>query len=353
MSKNDYGFADRLLHHFALRSTHIQQMSFTIDQMLNETDHEAVRGKAHVFVSGLARAGTTALMRLFYATGRFCSLTYRDMPFPLSPHLWRNIQGTSSKESVIKERAHGDGLQVDYDSPEALEEIFWRVFCGRQYILPDRLVPMEAEAEVIEFFQQYIAAVLEVNHIDRYLSKNNNNILRLASIHAAFPNAVIIIPYRDPFQQSLSLYHQHLRFVQAHRENKFSKSYMKWLVHHEFGSDHRFFDVSNRQSVRTPDEPGYWLDQWVNVYRFLLNETRDKNVNTIFVEYEKLCNKSEYVWGVLAKHAALDEGTLPAGFILSQAPDREWEYKSDILVQEAKNVLARLKRRSQIDSDDE
>jgi hypothetical protein len=352
MSKNDYGFFDRLLHHFALRSTHIQQMSFTIDQMLNRTDYEEVREKSHVFVSGLARAGTTAIMRLFYATSRYCSLTYRDMPFPLSPHLWHNIQGTSSKEGVMRERAHGDGLTVDYDSPEALEEIFWRVFCNRQYILSDRLVPMEAEAETIEYFQQYIAAVLEVNLADRYLSKNNNNILRLASIHAAFPNAVIIIPYRDPFQQSLSLYRQHCRFIQAHRENNFAKNYMKWLVHHEFGSDHRFFDVGNGQSARTPDEPGYWLDQWVNVYRFLLNETRDKKLNTIFVEYEELCDKPDMVWGALAKNAALDEDTLPAGFILSQAPDREWKCKSDDPIQEAKDVLARLKR-SRIHSDDE
>lgn len=348
MSKNDYGFMDRLLHHLALRSTHIQQMSFNIDQMLNGTDSGRVREKTHVFVSGLARAGTTALMRLFYATGQFCSLTYRDMPFPLAPHLWRNIQGLSSKEGVMSERAHGDGLRVDFDSPEALEEIFWRVFCGRQYIYLDKLVPMTAEIEVIAYFQKYIAALLKVKHADRYLSKNNNNILRLSSIHEAFPNAIILIPYRAPFQQSLSLYRQHCRFIQEHQKNKFTKSYMKWLVHHEFGSDHRFFDVSNRPSAKTPDRQDYWLDQWINVYRFILDETRDKNSNIIFVEYEELCDKPEIVWEALARYAVLDEATLPADFVLSKAPMREWKYKNDNSRQEANDIYVELKRRSLI-----
>ncbi|MDA3896688.1 MAG: hypothetical protein PF482_11155, partial [Desulfobacteraceae bacterium] len=129
-----------------------------------------------------------------------------------------------------------------------------------------------------------------------------------------------------------------------------TKSYMKWLVHHEFGSDHRFFDVSNRPSARTPDRQGYWLDQWINVYRFILDETRDKNSNIIFVEYEELCDKPEIVWGALARYAALDGNSLPADFVLSKAPMREWEYKSDDSRQEANDIYVELKSRSLIHS---
>jgi len=111
-------------------------MSFILDQMLHKSDPERVREQKHIFIAGLARAGTTALMRLFYETGEFCSLTYRDMPFPLAPLLWKKLMRFSAREQGLRERPHGDGIFVGFDSPEALEEVFWRVFCGEQYILP-------------------------------------------------------------------------------------------------------------------------------------------------------------------------------------------------------------------------
>ena len=40
----------------------------------------------HVFVSGLARSGTTALLNALYQSGTFASLSYDDMPFILAPN---------------------------------------------------------------------------------------------------------------------------------------------------------------------------------------------------------------------------------------------------------------------------
>lgn len=45
----------------------------------------------------------------------------------------------------------------------------------------------------------------------RYLSKNNNNILRLEALATSFPDALLIHPFRDPLQQALSLLSQHRR----------------------------------------------------------------------------------------------------------------------------------------------
>jgi hypothetical protein len=78
----------------------------------------------HVFIAGLARAGTTILMRRFYASQAFRSLTYRDMPFVLAPTLWRKLAAQSGRNLVTAERAHGDGILVDIDSPESFEEVF-------------------------------------------------------------------------------------------------------------------------------------------------------------------------------------------------------------------------------------
>ncbi len=320
-----------------------------MDQMLltfkpEHEDADNVQNRKHVFISGLARAGTTALMRLFYETGEFCSLTYRDMPFPLSPNLWRKCRGGGDREGRMNERAHADGMMVDFDSPEALEEVFWRVFCGDQYILPDRLTAMAAGKSEIEKFRKYIAGLLQINDSERYLSKNNNNIIRLSSIRKAFPNSVMIIPFRDPIQHSLSLHNQHRRFVALHREDKFSKKYMKWLVHHEFGSDHRFFDLHSTASTKSLDDPEYWLEQWINVYGYILNHAQETNLELCFVGYEELCDDPEMVWKAVA-HCATVREQLPAGFVLSKAPAHE---KCDLdanILKQAYHIHGKLKDR--------
>ena len=39
--------------------------------------------KEHVFITGLARSGTTILLNALYKSNIFASLTYSDMPFVL------------------------------------------------------------------------------------------------------------------------------------------------------------------------------------------------------------------------------------------------------------------------------
>jgi len=344
MSKNDYGPTERLMHRFALGSNMVAEMSFSFDQMFQRPDPDSVIDGSHVFISGLARAGTTALLRLYHATGKFCSLTYRNMPFPLAPCLWGRASSSFSKDGELSERAHGDGMLVGFDSPEALEEVFWRVFCGDQYIHSDRLVPMQAGQETVESFRRYIAALLETNNMQRYLSKNNNNVLRLSSIKKAFPSARILISYRDPLQQSLSLFKQHRRFCEMHRENRFSRDYMRWLVHHEFGSDHRYFDFGNRQSAHSTEEPVYWLEQWIKVYRHIMEEDKKRNMNLLYVDYEELCDNPKKVWSALAAHTAATTD-LPAGFKLSKAA-RHSEFEVDNqIAEEYRRVHAELKKR--------
>ena len=192
----------------------------------------------HVFVTGLARAGTTILMREIYASGEFGSLTYADMPFVLAPNFWHGISAKSRKAGVKAERAHGDGIEVDFHSPEALDEVYWRVFSGGDYILPDRLVPHSPDDEILAGYRDFIRLVLRRTGKTRYLSKNNNNLLRLDSLAKAFPDSVILIPVRDPRDHALSLLNQHNRFLDS---DAFTRDYMGWLGHHEFGATHRPF----------------------------------------------------------------------------------------------------------------
>ena len=59
----------------------------------------------------------------------------------------------------------------------------------------------------MEKFIRYVGAVLvsDPEGRTRYLSKNNNNILRLPALARAFPQALILIPFRDPLTHAASL----------------------------------------------------------------------------------------------------------------------------------------------------
>ena len=290
----DYGPAARLLHHLALARPFVAETFFDLEEALYGRNLPAAGDGTHVFVAGLARAGTTMLMRLLHGTGAFCSLTYRDMPFVLAPNAWARLTSLSRRDLASRERAHGDGIAVDADSPEALDEVFWRVLCGPSYIGRRTLRPMRADAEVLDRLRRYVALVLKRYGADRYLSKNNNNILRLPSIRQAFPRAALLIPFRDPVQQARSLLAQHRQFAVRQRENPFTLAYMQWLAHHEFGADHRPFALpGDTGDTGDPVELVYWLRRWTAAYGYLWEQARAGGIEPVFVGYELLCREPE------------------------------------------------------------
>ena len=343
-----YGLGDRLLHRVALGVPLIRSASFDLDAVFAGRGN-GTETRTHVFISGLARAGTTVLMRAFHDTGRFRSLTYRDMPFVLMPNAWKRLSAASQKRKALEERAHGDRILVDFDSPEAFEEVFWGTFCGREFVFPDHLQPHTVDEEVIDQFREYVRRILVSSGATggRYLSKNNNNVLRLDAIHTAFPQALILVPFRDPVQQAGSLLVQHRLFSEVHGADRFAYRYMEWLGHHEFGLTHKPF--------RFPDDPvpeanpfptgdiNYWLWNWTRTYRYLLEHAPPE---CIFVCYEKLCDDPSATLGKLFQAARLPvEGHAWEG-AFTRPPDRGFEGISDAVHASARQVYQRLLARS-------
>ncbi len=308
MPRKEYGAAARLFHRIALSGRATPELFFDIEKAMGARDCPDASGGAHVFVSGLARSGSTLLMRMLHDTNAFASLTYRDMPLVMAPNLWKNIAAPFQKQMARRERAHGDGLLVDYDSPEALEEVFWRTFCGPDYISADTLRPMQADNDVIADFRLYVAFILKRYERTRYLSKNNNSILRLSSLLAAFPNAFIIVPFREPTAHSASLLRQHERFIQIHAEDQFSRTYMAWLAHYEFGADQRRFAFNNADNKDYGDARhiAYWLDLWIDVYTHLIGQAGALGKRLIFFSYENLVAAPEAVRAGLFRRLELE-----------------------------------------------
>jgi hypothetical protein len=245
--------------------------------------------KAPVFIAGLARSGSTMLLNTLYSTGAFRSLTYRDMPFVMMPGIWESMSRSSQTESIAKERAHGDRLSVDYDSPEAFEEVFWRTVCGDDYIGVNRVSAHAPGPAARKKYANFVRAVLASGNAapgSRYLAKNNNNLLRLGALQKTFPDAQILVPFRDPVQHAMSLLRQHELFCDSHDKDRFGMHYMHWLGHWEFGLGHKHYSYTGADNPYGPSDINYWLDSWLDAYNHALATAP---ANSLFVSYEQLC----------------------------------------------------------------
>lgn len=274
MSEGSYGALDRGLHRLALGSKALRKVAFDMER--GSLPDDAVRGNdAPVYVCGLARSGTTMLLRILDRAECFRSLSYRDMPFVMAPNLWRKISGVGAKQATMAERAHGDGVQVGYDSPEAFEEVFWQTFDEPEGGTKSYGMPAPSKQTIDDFaeYRLLVANPKGVAVTHRYLSKNNNNVLRLSSL-CAEPSATVLLVYRDPVATARSLYGQHQRFLSAQKDDPFTLRYMTWLGHHEFGLAHRpfAFATASMNPALKPDQPDYWLDYWNAVHLHLLGQ---------------------------------------------------------------------------------
>ncbi|NBB83643.1 MAG: hypothetical protein GVY28_09590 [Alphaproteobacteria bacterium] len=320
----EYSALDRTLHKVILGNP-------MLDEALPALDARIARGAAPVrtpvYVTGLARAGTTVLMRALHGSGQFASLTYADMPFVLAPNLWALLSRAGRKDRTARERAHGDGLVVDFDAPEALEEVFWRTRCGGDYITRTGLVPHDPDAATIAAYRAFQARVCHRHGAARYLAKNNNLMLRLGPLARAMPDARFLVPVRDPIAQAQSLRAQHRRFGAA---DAFTRDYMRWLVHHEFGPDQRPYRLPGQPvPLGDPDRLEYWLVQWVACYGWLAGIIAAAPGNIRPVIYERLDGA---VWAEICAFTGLPADT-PAAFRPAPAPAAPEGLDPDLLAQ--------------------
>lgn len=312
MLGHDYTAADKLLHRLALGVPTVAELSFDLDQRASKAVDVSpdVADRSHVFVTGLARAGTTIILRYLYRSGRFRSLNYRDMPFVLAPNLWKRFSSGWQRRQDEHLRPHGDRIMVNADSPEALEEVFWRIFSGADYIRANGLLPYRPSKAVLSRFRNYIAAVLASGEPGqtRYLSKNNNNILRLAALRDTFPQSQFVIPFRHPAGHARSLWNQHQHFSRMQKKEPFVRSYMDWLAHHEFGLGHRPFLFGGKAPPDLPPcSPDYWLDLWTRTHEMLAESLSERDIT---VCYEDLCS-DQAVWISLTRRLKLADPRAP------------------------------------------
>ncbi|MGD9711041.1 MAG: sulfotransferase [Thermomicrobiales bacterium] len=317
--KNKYSLVDRLLHKLAFATPKLQlDFAEQEDELFRKQVGEDAKPVAPVFITGMPRAGTTLLLNVVTQSPRFASHTYRDMPFLLIPMRWHSMSKGFQKPDTLRERAHADGVMVSADSPEAFEEMIWMAQWPDHYSA-DRVRPWKTDERKAGFLKMFRTHMLKIAELRRpgqgarYISKNNGNIARIGWLASHFPDAAIVVPYREPVQHAASLLRQHQRFSQMHREDPFASAYMRGVGHLEFGDNLRPIDFGgwlDKSAWRDPMRLEFWLSYWIAAYRDVLAAAAP---GVVLLGYDGFCSEPTAQLAALSRLLGLPEGELAPG----------------------------------------
>ena len=279
----NYSNLERVVHDLAMVPSVARFLSFC--DSLFDTKKPYVEQRP-VFIIGLARGGTTAILNALFSSREFTTYTYRFMPMITMPLIINFLsRPTKTKRKKMHERAHKDGHQIDSNSPEAFDEIFFKLYFPEIYE-QDEIRGIEPELltkPFINFFRGNINRLTSVpkahqaKNIDfglfRYVSKNNANISRINALKSMFPNASFILIFRDPMDHAKSLLRQHRLFSKLQKSDPFVLKYMNDIGHFEFGNNAKALRLGRKfVSKYSKDDLAYWLDYWTYVYGFVVRE---------------------------------------------------------------------------------
>lgn len=272
-----------------------------------------------VYVSGLARSGSTVLLEFLASCKGVATHCYRDYPFIYTPLWWNwmldHMPGTKAE---YRERSHGDGIAITPESPEAMEEMLWMAFFKNAHdpSTTNLLGPSVSVPEFEQFYREHIKKLLWLRNGERYIAKGNYNIARLPYLHKLFSEACFVIPVRDPVTHLASLIRQHRRFCEGEREHPRALSYMQRVGHFEFGLDLRPLNVGDTEAVRdiqtlwqSGEEVRGWARYWHLVHSYLadmLEQNNEVEQQTLVLRLEDMCNDPAVQLLRLLEHTALE-----------------------------------------------
>ena len=266
----NYNYLQKFLHGLCLGNNLIKKSLFEVEKLIYYKKNDLIKHSNHVFISGLPRSGTTALLNFIYESKQFSSFCYEDMPFIMSPNIYSKIN--KKKEIQKKERYHNDGILFDLNTPEAFDEVFFLTINKK---------------DIEKEFERFVSLILKKNNKIRYLSKNNFNYRRLDFLKRVFPKSILLIPFRKPLEHANSLLNQHINFLKIQKDNPFILKYMNYLGHFEFGINHKSWNKSENFKL---DNINYWIEQWLLFYDNLYKKSENIK-NLFFICYEKLDNQ--------------------------------------------------------------
>jgi len=269
-----------------------------------------------VFISGVARSGSTILTEVLSQHPQLACHHYSDFPLTWIPYWWNSLRRQLPlPKQEPQERAHQDRLMITSDSPEAIEEVLWMHFFPGAH-KPDRghvLGEQQSHPRFEKFYRDHIRKLLVVQNRQRYVAKNNYHVTRLEYLLKLFPDARIIIPVRHPAQQVASLVKQHRLFCEKNAEDSRVSRQLQLSGHYEFGPLRCPIVVhESRQSHYDQglENIAWYASQWADIYGFLqerMQENRSLAKACLVISYEELCSRTERCLEKIFSHVGLDD----------------------------------------------
>jgi hypothetical protein len=269
-----------------------------------------------IFVSGVARCGSTILTEVINQHPQVACHHYSDFPMTWIPYWWNSLRGQLPlPKQKPRERAHRDRLMITADSPEAIEEVLWMHFFTAVH-KPDHSHAMDGQEShplFEKYYREHIRKLLAVRHRQRYLAKNNYHVTRLEYLLKLFPDARFIIPIRSPVQQVASLIKQHRLFSQQNAEDSRVSRQLQLSGHYEFGPLRCPIIVGDDRRAHYSqdlDDIAWYASQWADVYGYLherMNANQTLAEACLVVRYEDTCSDAIKSLETVFKHLDLDD----------------------------------------------
>ena len=298
-----------------------KKLSFLLDRLetlLLFKDINKLSIDRPIYIIGLARAGTTIILEMLNKHPDLVSHQYKHFLMPYIPHWVSQVLKNTSFFTQSFERLHKDGIIITRESPEAVEEIFWKNFFDT--------VHNESTSNIIDgyisypkfekFYKNHIRKLI-LSQIDaRYLAKNNYNITRLEYLLRLFPTSKFLLIIRNPVDHIASLIKQTRLFIKMEQEIPILKEWMRIVGHHEFGHHQVCINVGNTELVRNirklwSNNKSYvqgWAYYWASIYKFvadLLDRNRKLKNSTLIVRYDDLCETPAKIIDKILEHTEL------------------------------------------------
>jgi hypothetical protein len=253
-----------------------------------------------IYVSGLARSGSTLLHEIVSAHPSVCTHRIKDYPLVFTPFWWRRATA-KLPPGAPRERAHRDGMMITAESPDALEEMLWAAFFPRCHdpSVSNLLGAHERHPAFESFYRAHIRKLLLAEGATRYTAKANYHVARLAYLVRLFPDARFLIPVRAPAEHVASLLRQQRWFSQGQRRHPRALAFMRRSGHFEFGLDRRPMHLGDAGRVRqikaawaAGDEVRGLALYWDMVHGYLarlLASDAQVRAAALVVRFEDLC----------------------------------------------------------------
>ena len=251
-----------------------------------------------IFICGMPRSGTTYILNLLNNSNQVSSCTYGQLPFYKTPLIWNFFKKYYYFGNKSFPRLHGDGIEININSPDAFEELIWAQQLNNYYdagfcqFLEENFSNLKLEKKITSFIKK----ITYLNKKNRYLSKGNYYVFRLNFINKIFKDCKIILCYRNPLDTASSLERVHNRFLELSSKIEGFDENLQYLSHFEFGKlrkafkiDENSYQISKNFFKNDKNYEGY-LYQWISLYQMIIKnylENQKFSKNLILLNYDK------------------------------------------------------------------